>query len=102
MTTNELEAYDAMIKDRDKWKSLYFTTLDLQCNATEIAERREQENEKLREDRDRYKAWVSEIFRRLGLPEGDMGALEKFILANVRDHLSRKAGGRGADEKEGV
>jgi hypothetical protein len=49
MTPNELEAYDAMMKDRDRWKSLYFTMRELSDNATEIAERREQENTELRE-----------------------------------------------------
>jgi predicted nuclease with TOPRIM domain len=28
-------------------------------------------------------AWISQIFRDLGLPEGDMGALELYIQANA-------------------
>jgi hypothetical protein len=28
-------------------------------------------------------AWISQIFRDLGLPEGDMGALELYVQANV-------------------
>jgi hypothetical protein len=44
--------------------------------------KRLRETARLREECDRYKAWVSEIFRRLGLPEGDMGALENYILSN--------------------
>jgi hypothetical protein len=39
MNNNELEDYDEMMKDRDKWKSLYFTMRELSGNATEIAER---------------------------------------------------------------
>jgi hypothetical protein len=49
VTPTELEAYDAMMKDRDKWKSLYFTMRELSGNATEIAERGERENARLRE-----------------------------------------------------
>lgn len=41
------------------------------------------ENARLREDRDKLSAWVDEIFRNLGLPAGDMGALEDYILANA-------------------
>ena len=48
MTDDEIYAYDAMKRDRDHWQSMYFTILDLQCNATEIAERRERENARLR------------------------------------------------------
>ncbi len=33
---------------------------------------------KLERERDEALAWISEIFRLLGLPEGDMGALENF------------------------
>lgn len=52
------------------------------------------------EERDRYKAWVEEIFRMLGLPNGDMEALEGHILqhdafrselAKYRDALHHKA-----------
>jgi hypothetical protein len=49
VTPAELEAYDAMMKDRDKWKSLYFTMRELSGNATEIAEREERENARLQE-----------------------------------------------------
>jgi hypothetical protein len=49
VTPAELESYDAMMKDRDHWKSLYFTMRELSDNATDIAERREQENARLRE-----------------------------------------------------
>jgi len=65
MTDDEIYAYDAMKRDRDHWQSMYFTMLDLQCNATDIAESREQENERLRsivEMLDRV-AWVEWPYR---------------------------------------
>jgi hypothetical protein len=55
MTTIELEAYDAMMKDRDKWKSLYFTMRELSDNATEIAERRERERDEARRIAEAYR-----------------------------------------------
>jgi hypothetical protein len=46
----------------------------------------ERENARLREECDQKTAWINEMFRRMGLPSGDMGALENYILSNARDH----------------
>jgi hypothetical protein len=45
---------------------------------------------RLERERDEARAWVGEIFRLLGLPEGDMGALENFI--RQRDEWARLCG----------
>lgn len=45
---------------------------------------------RLERERDQAQAWIGEIFRLLGLPEGDMGALEncKLELETARKTLS--------------
>jgi hypothetical protein len=87
MTPSELKAYDAMMEERDIWKSLYFTMCKLSSNATEIAERREYENAKLRSE-------GLAIIARCELEPDDpqclgcFEVLEKLIdlFSSVRDH----------------
>lgn len=57
--------------------------LDL-TDAKHYAAEMERENAKLREESAEKTAWINEIFRRLGLPSGDMGALENYILTTRR------------------
>jgi hypothetical protein len=45
---------------------------------------------RLEREKDEVRAWVSEIFRLLDLPDGDMGALENFI--GQRDEWARLCG----------
>jgi len=49
-------------------------------------------SEKLERERDEASAWVSRIFRDLGLPEGDMGSLENYISAKSSTGLFGFAG----------
>ena len=64
---------NALLKERDELKK----SLEEARNHEYAGELKagRYENEKLR-------AWISEIFRNLGLPDGDMGALEAYIQAN--------------------
>lgn len=55
---------------------------------TKVARRLERQRDEAREERDRAQAWLEEIFRNLGLPFGDMGALENYILK--RDELQKE------------
>jgi hypothetical protein len=87
MTTTELEAYDAMMKDRDHWKSLYFTMRELSDNATDIAERREQENARLREENERL---LDAIWQTVGWNESVGNNPEDVRL--LQDALSNTKG----------
>jgi hypothetical protein len=84
MTPTELEAYDAMMKDRDHWKSLYFTMLELSCNATDIAERREQENARLRKVAQHCRLFISD---RKGYHDSEAKERQS-IIAELDDILS--------------
>ena len=78
---------DTPITDREAvWGSLTKTSVSSEIVEARLARELERENARLMEECERYKAWVSEIFRRLGLPEGDMGALENYILSNDQGH----------------
>jgi hypothetical protein len=95
VTPAELEAYDAMMKDRDKWKSLYFTMRELSGNATEVAERGERENARLRESM--QEAW--KIVNAMAGQEYWQRA-EEWLAENI-EHAPREIISANAEVRDG-